>query len=101
MNQTIPDLTHTPPRSGRERLGNYTWLARLADKVRAEQAGTEGEYIAFCGLSQGFLKRAGVPPDDFDKLIRDGKSDSELVGYFDQNVDEAHRAAANNYVLDD
>jgi hypothetical protein len=38
-----PDLSTTPPRSGRERLGRYAWLARLADKVRADHADTAGD----------------------------------------------------------
>ena len=65
---TAPDLTTTSPRSGRDRLGDYAWLGRLADKARAES---------------------------------DGKSDAQLVAYFDAHVDEAHRNAANTYVLDD
>ena len=101
MNVTALDLDTTPPRSGREMLGRYAWLARLADKVRADHAGTEGEYIAYCGLSTGFLDRAGVSVDDFDKLIRDGASDAELTKYFDEHVSDAQREAANRYVLVD
>jgi Domain of unknown function (DUF5069) len=99
MNTTAPDLTTDFPRSGREMLGDYSWLARLADKVRADHAGTAGEYIAYCGLSMGFLDRAGVTEADFDKLIRDGASDEELQRYFESHVDRAHRDAANTYVL--
>ncbi len=101
MNVTPLDLDTTPPRSGREMLGRYAWLARIADKVRADHAGTEGEYIAYCGLSTGFLDRAGVSVDDFDKLIRDGASDADLTKYFDEHVSDAQREAANRYVLDD
>jgi hypothetical protein len=101
MTITAPDLNTTVPRSGRERLGKYAWLARLADKARAEQAGTGGEYIAYCGLSTGFLDRAGVSVDAFRTLIRDNASDADLVRYFDEHVDEARRDAANSYVLDD
>lgn len=39
------DLKTAFPRSGRERLGDYVWLARVADKARAALAGTIGEYI--------------------------------------------------------
>jgi hypothetical protein len=46
MSVTAPDLNTSFPRAGREMLGRYTWLGRLADKVRADQAGTAGEYIA-------------------------------------------------------
>ena len=101
MNVTSLDLDTTPPRSGREMLGRYAWLARLADKVRADHAGTEGEYIAYCGLSTGFLDRAGVSVDDFDKLIRDGASDADLTKHFDEHVSDTQREAANHYVLDE
>jgi hypothetical protein len=101
MEATIIDLTTGFPRSGREMLGGYAWLARLADKVRADHAGTNGEYIAYCGLSMGFLDRAGVTEAEFDELITDGANDAELVTYFDQHVDAAHRTAANDFVLRD
>lgn len=96
-----PDLNTTPPRSGREMLGRYPWLARLADKVRADHAGTPGEYIAYCGLSTGFLDRAGVTVEAFDDLLRDGASDADLTRYFDEHVSDVQREAANHYVLAD
>jgi hypothetical protein len=101
MNMTAPDLTTGFPRSGRVMLGQWSWLARLADKVRAQHAGTNGEYIAYCGLSMGFLDRAGISEGDFDKLVRDGASDADLERYFDTHVDAAHRTAANTYVLEE
>ncbi len=101
MNSTAPDLRRSFPRSGREMLGRYAWLARLADKARADHAGTAGEYIAYCGLSTGFLDAAGVSKRAFDKLILEDASDADLVTYFDQHVDDAHREAANAFVLDE
>jgi hypothetical protein len=101
MNATAPNLATTPPRSGRDMLGRYGWLARLADKARADHAGTAGEYVAYCPLSMGFLDRAGVSEHDFDKLVRDGASDADLVRYFDDHVDDAHRKTANSFVLDE
>jgi hypothetical protein len=98
---TAPDLTTTPPRSGRTMLGEYAWLARLADKARAEHAGTEGEYIAYCPLSMGFLEKAGVSNTDFDRLITDGAGDEQLVSYFDEHVSPEQREAANRYVLEE
>jgi hypothetical protein len=97
----VRNLDTDPPRSGREMLGRYSWLARLADKVRADHAGTNGEYMAYCGLSMGFLDRAGVSRDAFDALIAGGASDDQLRKYFDEHVDDAHREAANKYVLND
>jgi hypothetical protein len=60
-----------------------------------------GRVRRLCGLSTGFLDRAGVSVDDFDKLIRDGASDADLTKYFDEHVSDAQREAANRYVLDD
>jgi hypothetical protein len=75
MNVFALDLTQAPPRPGRQMLGGYAWLARLADKARAEHAGTVGEYVAYCPLSMGFLRAAGVSRDDFDALVRNGETD--------------------------
>ena len=100
MSVSAPDFTQAPPRSGRELLGGYAWLARLADKARAEQAGTEADYVAYCGLTQGFLNAAGVSQDAFAELIQNGAGDADLVAYFDQHVPPARREAANHFVLD-
>ena len=98
---SAPDLQKTPPRSGRDLLGGYAFLARTIDKVRAEHAGTEGEYIGYCPLSMGFLTRAGVSHDEFDALIQNGASDEEFVRLFDERVTPENKEAANRYVLED
>jgi hypothetical protein len=95
-----PDLTTDFPRSGRETLGGWAWLARIADKVRAAHAGKAGEYVAYCPQSTGFLNRAGVSRDAFDKLIRDGATDDELVAYFEKHA-AANKQKANDYILVD
>lgn len=101
MPVTAPDLRKEVPRSGRDMLGGYAFLARVADKVRAMQAGTAGEYLGFCPFSLGFLERTGVSQASFDKLIRDGKTDAELVAYFDAHVSPEQRETANRWVLED
>lgn len=101
MGVTSTYLDLQPPRSGRSLLGRYSWLGRLADKVRADHAGTNGGYMAYCGLSMGFLDRAGVSREAFDELIAAGASDARLVKYFDEHVDDVHRDAANQYVLNE
>ncbi len=101
MLAAAPDLTKAPPRSGREMLGRYSWLARLADKVRAEHAGTQGEYVGYCPLSMGFLERAGFTHDAFDLLVAQGLDDEQLVEYFDGHVSDEQREAANGYVLEE
>lgn len=82
-------------------LGHYAWLGRLADKVRAEQAGTNGEYTGYCPLSKGFLERAGVDQDTFDVLIAQGADDEKLVTYFDRHVSPDCRNRANAFVLEE
>ena len=101
MSVTAPDFTKAPPRQGRHRLGSYAWLARAADKVRAEQAGTGSDYIAYCGLTRGFLERCAVARDDFDALIASGADDDALVAYFDRHVTPECRDAANRFVLEE
>lgn len=101
MLTTAPDLSKTPPRSGRETIGRYAWLGRLADKVRAEHAGTQGEFVAYCPLSMGFLERTGVTRNAFDHLILQNLSDEQLVEHFDRHVSDQQREAANHYVLEE
>ena len=101
MTTAAPDLAAGFPRRGRTLLGGYAWLARLADKARAEQAGTQGDYIAYCPLSMGFLEAAGVSRTDFDRLTTEGKSDGDLVAYFDEHVSAAQKAAANQFILEE
>jgi hypothetical protein len=101
MATTIPDLRTSPPRSGKETLGRYAWLARLADKARAEHADTNGEYIAYCPMSTGFLQRAGVSQADFQALIERGASDEELTKYFDEHVSDEQRERANRFIIDE
>jgi hypothetical protein len=100
MSVSAPDFTKAPPRSGRDMLGGYAWLARLADKARAEAAGTGGDYVAYCGMSQGFLRAAGVSQAAFAELIAGGADDAALAAYFDQHVTPERRKAANHYILE-
>lgn len=82
-------------------IGRYAWLARLADKARAEHAGTNGEYVAYCPVSMGFLERAGVSKDDFERLIEQEASDEQFVSYFDRHVSDERRERANRFILEE
>ena len=95
------DLRKTFPRSGRDLLGGYAWLARLADKARAEAAGMGGEYVAYCPLSLGYLGRTNVTQAAFEQLVAEGATDDALVTYFDKHVSAAGKRAGNAYVLED
>ncbi|HEY9720573.1 MAG TPA: DUF5069 domain-containing protein [Oscillatoriaceae cyanobacterium] len=99
MSTTAPDLSKTPPRSGRDLLGGYAFLARSADKVRAEQAGTADDYIGFCPMTMAFLDACGVSREQFGQLIAEGADDSQLVAYFDRHVPPERKAAANDRIL--
>lgn len=99
MSTQILDLTSAFPRRGREELGGYAWLARLADKARAEDSGTGGDYIAYCPLSVSWLQRVGVERTAFDERIRNGASDDELVRFMNENVSAEKKAAGNQFVL--
>lgn len=102
MSIEAPDLTKEPPRSGREMVGGYAFLGRIADKVRAEHAGTAGEYIGYCPFSMGFLSRVNVSKEEFDALIRQGASDAELVDLCDRKCGSPEqREAANKWVLEE
>jgi hypothetical protein len=101
MTTTVLDLTRDVPRSGRAMLGDFAWLARLADKVRAEHAGIAGEYVAYCPMSMGFLERVGVGQEQFDELIGQGASDTQLLAYFSRHVSVQQRTAANTYILEE
>ncbi len=81
-------------------MNGYAWLARLADKARAEKEDVLGDYVVYCPLSLGFLEAAGVSQHQFDLLISRGITDVELVRYFDTHVDAEHKAAANRFILE-
>jgi len=94
------DLTTAFPRSGRQELGGYAWLARLADKARAEDAGTAGEYVAYCPLSLGWLQHVGVPRAAFNERIRAGATDDDFVAFMNERVSREQKFAGNQYVLE-
>jgi hypothetical protein len=73
------DLTQRPPRSPRLKLGGYVILPRMLDKGRAQIAGRNGEYHFACPLDQRFLDFAGLKSDDILDLLKQGKSDTELL----------------------
>lgn len=98
--RSIPDLTRDAPRSGRDMLGEFSWLARLADKVRADQAGKAGDYVAYCPITEGFLERTGVTHDQFDSIVEQGGSDEQILAFFHRHVSSEQRENANTFILE-
>jgi hypothetical protein len=75
------DLTQRPPRSPRIKLGGLVILPRMLDKGRADIAGTLGEYIYHCPLDQRLTDFAGLNADEVLHLLKEGKSDSEVLAW--------------------
>jgi len=79
---TSKNLTKEPPRSPRNRLGNYALLARMIDKGRADLAGNVGEYHFACPLDQMLCEFKGVKADEVKKLLGSGATDDQVVAWF-------------------
>jgi hypothetical protein len=80
---TAKNLTKEPPRSPRNRLGNYALIARAIDKGRAAIAGTAGEYHFACPLDQMLFELKGVQADEVQNLLASGATDEQIVVWFD------------------
>ena len=80
------DLTQRPPRSTRVKLGGYVLLPRSLDKGRAHIAGKVGEYHFNCPLDQRLFAFVGVNADDVLALLKEGKSDSEVLAWIRDNT---------------
>lgn len=82
-------------------LSGFAWLGRAADKARAKQAGTLGDYMSLCPFDKGFLERTGVTEAEFLELINRGVTDEELGSHFERHVAPPKRNEANRWVLED
>lgn len=81
------DLSKEPPRSPRVRIRDYTILARIIDKCRAQLAGTPGEYHYDCPLDNMLFMFKGITGADFKREVARG-GDDEQIGLWvdDQGV---------------
>jgi hypothetical protein len=57
----------------------------MLDKGRAQLAGKVGDYEFNCGLDQRFLGFAGLKAEDILHLLKEGKSDSEVLAWIRKN----------------
>lgn len=85
-----PDLTKSPPRSPRVRLGGYALLPRMLDKGRATIAGKNGEYHYNCPLDQRCLEFLGVSADALKKQLASGKGDGEILAWIQKTSKKKH-----------
>jgi hypothetical protein len=82
---TAKDLSKEPPSSPRIRVGGYSILSRMADKGRADIAGTLGEFHFDCPLDNILFGFKGVKGSDVRKELENGASDSDLAAWLDKN----------------
>jgi hypothetical protein len=79
-----PDLTKSPPRSPRVRLGGYVILPRMLDKGRATIAGKNGGYHYDCPMDQRFTSFVGVDAGALKKQLATGKGDGEILEWIEK-----------------
>ena len=82
---TAKDLTKEAPASPRQRVGGYAILARMADKGRADIAGTIGEFHFDCPLDNQLFGFKGVQGKDVRVLLEKGASNEEIAQWLDAN----------------
>ena len=101
MTMDAPDLTKSPPRRGRELLGGYVWLARVADIARAQIAGTQGDYVAYDKITTAWLERLSLAQNTFNAVVEMGADDDFLVMFMNRRVDNARRDKVNRFILEE
>jgi hypothetical protein len=89
------------PRRGRDELGGFFWLARVADKGRADAAGTIFDYIYPCPMDRGMFERWGITAKQFDEALRSNPTDEEIVAWLRERVGDAQRERANRWLLEE
>ena len=82
---TAKDLTKEAPASPRQRVGGYVILARMADKGRADIAGTIGEFHFDCPLDNQLFGFKGVQGKDVRVLLEKGASNEDIARWLDSN----------------
>jgi hypothetical protein len=87
------------PRRGRDKIGEFYWLARIFDKARASRDGTIFDYIYPCPIDRGTLERWGISPDAFTEAVKTINSDEEILAWVRARVSEEQRVAAEHWAL--
>jgi hypothetical protein len=70
----------------RSKLEGYVHLARMIDKCRAVQAGTEGEYIYPCPMDDRLLEFAGITAEQFTATVKTNQTDEGIALWFRKKV---------------
>lgn len=91
------DLTKEAPTSPRVRTRGYALLSRMADKGRAELAGTNGEYHFDCPLDKALFEFKRVAVEDVKAVLAEGATDLEVAGWFDSHGASKSTADISNW----
>ncbi len=83
------DLDKTPPRSPRERLGDYVVAGRTLDKCRSALLGKNGEYHFDCPLDNFFFEFTGIGADAFREFVATGAGDEDVAAWIGRTA-KAH-----------
>ena len=73
------------PRSGRDLVAGVVFLGRTIDKMRADLAGTAGEYVAMRGLSNRVFELYGVTAEQFREAVEKNPTDDGVVKWLEQH----------------
>jgi Domain of unknown function (DUF5069) len=79
------NLSKEAPTSPRVRTGGYAILARMADKGRADLAGTIGDFHFDCPLDNYLFGFKGVKGEDVKKRLEAGSTNEEIAAWLDAN----------------
>ena len=80
-----PNLNERPPRSPRVKLGGFTILPRILDKIRAMLTDQLGEYRYNTPTDQQFFRFAGIDPDELVERVKSAAGDWEVLEWVRQS----------------
>jgi len=76
-------------------LGGLVFLGRTIDRVRAEWCGKLGEYKVVPGISGSLLEWLGIDLNTFRAVVRDARTDDEVVAWVRAHSDPTTYADIN------
>ena len=93
------DLRVHPPRAAHVQLGGIKFMARTVDKMRAKIQGTLGPYKIAPGISAYIFEGLGITEERFEEVVRNAKSDADVVAWLDANTDASTIPALNDMLV--
>jgi hypothetical protein len=80
-------------------LGGIYFLARTIDKTRAKIQGTLGPYKIQPGISGYVFEWLGLTEDQFTDVVRNAKTDDDVVQWLHANTDREKYAGLNDMLV--